>query len=618
MSNDFPEVEKSVRILGGGNNTTPVTIINEKEEKTTYDEKGVIWADSTFFDVFSFRLIKGEPHEVLQGANRVVLTKSIAKKYFGNSNPLGKVITSGQQEFKVSGVCEDPPENSHMKFTMIVSTASIPFLRTLNYIAFSAHTYLLLHSPSEAAELESKFPAMVKQYAASQIEQSLQTSYEDYTSAGNGYRYYLRPLTSIHLDPKNIEGKFEAGGNRTVVFILISIAVLILIIACINFMNLATARATERSKEVGVRKTLGSHKSQLIKQFLLESVVISLLSMVLAIILIAFFLPYFNELTGNHLGIDWFNSMIIPVMLIFTIFVGILAGTYPAFILSAFKPATVLKGTLVSASSSGFFRNGLVVFQFVVSIILIGGTLTVFKQLSYVQDRDLGFDKDHMLVVDKAFLLQDQVKTFRDEAAKLPGVLDCGIGSTVPGNFFFGFQFQPKGSEEVITTKAMSSNEDYDRVLSLNIIEGRGFSKDFDDSLSIIFNEATVKAFGTKNPVGSKILVNQINPPAKIPMTVIGVVKNFNFMSLKDEISPLVLVHNRSPFGFNFNFVLKLKGGKFKRPSRRFKNFGTKWPRARPCNILFWIQRLTINTNQSKHLARYLEFLPYWQSSLPA
>lgn len=559
MVEDFPEVREAVRITNAQNQTFTITVHRDNED-VQFDEGGFIQADSNFFNIFSFKLLRGEPNRVLTKPNDVVLTESIALKFFGTLDVIGKQLSVGQLEINVSGVCQDVPANSHIKFDMVGAITGAQFIvNTVNYTAFSVHTYLLLEDDASAAELENKFDDMVENYAASQIEQNLGTSFEEYVAAGNGYRYYLRPITDIHLDPENIEAKFQGGGNRTFVFILFSIAVLILVIACINFMNLATARAAERAREVGVRKTLGSLKSQLIAQFLSESVVIALISMVLAMAILQGILPSFNALTNLQLSNSMQDLSLILGVIGFSVLVGLLAGIYPAFFLSSFNPAYVLKGSMATSKSGAWLRNSLVIFQFTISIILIGATITVYKQLRFVQMKDLGFDKAQMLVVDNAFNLGEQSQTFIDEVKKIPGVVNAGLGSSVPGGFFFGFQFQLEGNDEVMTSKAMNGNEDFCNVLNLKLLEGRSFDDNFNDSLSIILNKSAIDAFGLEKPIGKKVLVNQLNSEEKISHTIIGVVDDFHFMSLKDEITPLAMLSNQSGQGFVVNAVIKIK-----------------------------------------------------------
>ena len=574
MQSDFPEVQSAVRILGGGNNSRAITVIRENNEEEIFEETGIISADSNFFEFFSFYLLRGEPNKVLSNPNDVVLTESIALKFFGTLDVVGKQLSLGQQNLDVSGVCEDPPANSHIQFSMVGTNSGIPFLQTVNYMAFSVHTYLSLNTGTSPSALENKFDDMVANYAAAQVERSLGTSFEDYVAAGNGYRYYLRPITEVHLDPENIEGKFAGGGNKTFVFILTSIAVLILIIACINFMNLATARASERAREVGVRKTLGSFKSQLILQFLSESVVIAFVSMILAIIVLQVVLPSFNQITNLHLSLGLQDVSLIGGIVVFSLLVGLLTGIYPAFFLSSFNPAYVLKGPMASGKSGAWLRNSLVVFQFTISIVLIGGTITVYKQLQFMQNKDLGFDTEQMLVINNAFALQDKSQTFRDEVMTIPGVIGAGVGSFVPGSGYQGFQFQLEGSDEVITGNSINGNEGFFKVLDIKLSEGRLFSEDFDDSLSIILTKAAVKAYGLEDPIGKKVFGNQLNPPAKIPFTIIGIVENFHFMSLKNEITPLIMIDNDGPASFLFNYAIKLKADNI---SSTIEQIGEKW-----------------------------------------
>ncbi len=575
MRKDFPEVENAVRIFNfGGNNEVAITVIRDNNEEEIFEETGLMQADSNFFEFFSFKLLRGEADKVLSKPNDVVLTESIALKFFGTLDVVGKQLSVGQLNISVTGVCADPPANSHIQFTMIGTATGNQFLQTVNYTGFSSHTYLELTDNADPATLEGKFDEMVATYAASQIERTLGTSFEDYIAAGNGYRYYLRPIKDVHLDPQNIESKFPGSGNKTFVFILTSIAVLILIIACINFMNLATARASERAREVGVRKTLGSFKSQLVLQFLSESVVISFVSMILAITILQLVMPSFNEITGLHLSLGLQDINLIGGIVVFSLMVGLLAGIYPAFFLSSFNPAYVLKGSMATSKSGAWLRNSLVVFQFTISIVLIGGTITVYKQLQFMQNKDLGFDSEQMLVLNNAFALGDKTKTFKDEVAAIPGVIAAGVGSYVPGSGYQGLQFQLPGSDEIYTTNSINGNEDYCKVLNLQVSEGRLFSEDFDDSLSIVLNEAAVKAYELNDPIGKKLFVNQPNPPAKIGLTIIGIVKDFHFMSLKNEITPLVIMDNSGPFSFNFNFAIKLKTDDI---SSTIAQIGEKW-----------------------------------------
>ena len=342
IARDFPEVSQTIK-MGGPFNNVAVNYINDKQETKQFEENFIMAADSNFFDVFSIKLLQGEPKKVLLKPTDMVLTEETARRYFGESPAIGKTLRIFNQEFAITGVCENVPENSHFKFDFLAKWTDEFFaggLRT-NFTTFSAHVYVVMKPGTDAKALEAKFPAMVDNYAAAQIEQDLGKSWEDYKKEGNGYRYSLQPLTSIHLDPLNIEAKMRPGGNVNYVYFLISIAILILVIACINFMNLATARSAERAREVGVRKTMGSLKGQLISQFLVESILISLIATALAIGLAQLALPYFNGLAGKNLTFT-FSPLFMGGLLAVALFVGFMAGSYPAFALSSIQPIIVM------------------------------------------------------------------------------------------------------------------------------------------------------------------------------------------------------------------------------------------------------------------------------------
>lgn len=587
MQQDFAEVEEVLHI-GGPFNDVVVSHVNSKNENIQFEEDYIIAADSNFFNLFSIKVIKGDPAKALVNPTDIVVTSASAKRYFGEEEPLGKTLLFFGQDFKVSAVCEDIPENSHMKFDFITKWDEQFFGGgpESNFITFSAHVYVLLKPNADAAALEAKFPKMVDTYASSQIEADLGTSWEDYKNAGNGYRYFLQPLTSIHLDPLNIEGKMKAGGNRNYVYFLISIATLILVIACINFMNLATARSAERAREVGVRKTMGSMKGQLVSQFLAESILLSLLATVLAILLAILLLPYFNNLAGKQL-VFHFTPLVLLGTLLFALLVGFLAGSYPAFVLSSFNPVVVMKGNFTSNTKGTWLRNGLVVFQFWISIILIVGTLVVSEQMSFMQNKSLGYNKDQVLVVERVFGLQDstrtKVETFFDELRRMPEVESAGGSFSMLGRRedFFGSQFLPEGSSEVLTTKSTGIDDYFSETIGFKFIEGKGYSRETNDSLSIILNEAAVKALNIEQPIGKKISQVQRGRDGNtlVPYTIIGVIKNFNFQSLRDEITPLAIQSNES-FGGGAGYAYaRIRAGEI---ASAIKNIENKWKELAP------------------------------------
>lgn len=298
---DFPEIELSCNVSGFPN--FPLSYKNQHDEIKQFDEDFVVLTDSTFFKMFSFRLLRGEADEVFRNPNDIVLTEEMALRYFGTEDPIGKVLLSGDQPFKVTGVMENVPDNSHFKFNCLVSLRTFPFVRQENFTSFSTYTYFKLRPGADPHGLEAKFPKMVDTYAAAQIERELGKSWADYRKEGNGYRYFLQPISSIYLDPQTIEAEMKPGGNLNTVYIMIAVAALILIIACINFMNLSTARSAERAREVGVRKVMGSFRQQLVVQFLTESFMLSLAGVALAVAFVYVSLPVFNVLTGKPLAL---------------------------------------------------------------------------------------------------------------------------------------------------------------------------------------------------------------------------------------------------------------------------------------------------------------------------
>jgi putative ABC transport system permease protein len=539
LGEELPEIEQVVRLF---NFVNPVVIRyeNEKGEELAMEEKHVLLADSNFFKVFTLPLLKGDRETVMRGANKLVMTESTAKKYFGDTDPINKILVTGAGEFTVSGVCRDLPENSHFKFDIIGSLNTLDFFNTMNFTSFSAYQYIVLKKGADPELLEEKLPDIVIKYAGPQIQENLSISYDEYIAAGNGYNYFLQPLTSIHLHSQ-LENEMQVNGNIAVVYIFISISLFILVIACINFMNLATARSSERAKEIGIRKTLGSSRKKIIVQITLESIIISLISLVIGVLIVSSSLPYFNQLANKNLELN-LESIILPVLLGFAILVGILSGLYPAIFLSAFKPSVVLKGRFATGTKGIWLRNSLVIVQFFISIVLIAGTVLIYKQLNFLQNRQLGFDKDNVIIIERAFALDEQFDAFKDELRTYSFVKSLGVSSSIPGkDQFFGAFFQVNEGSEALTTKNMIIDEDYIETLNLEMLMGRDFDRNFEDSLSLIINETAVKAFGIEDPVGATLTTPAAGEVPAVTFTIVGVIKDFNFQSLHTQITPLTL-----------------------------------------------------------------------------
>lgn len=578
---DFPEVEESTNAFGFQNFS--MSYKNERDEVSQFDEDFVLAVDSNFLKMFSFNLLKGNPDKVLRQANEMVITQEMARRYFGEVDPIGKIITAGQQEFKISGVIEDVPQNSHLKFNSLLSVITFPFTARENFISFSSYTYFRLKPGSDPAAMEAKIPKVVDTYAAAQIEKNLGKSWADYSKEGNGYRYFLQPLASIHLDPVNLEAKMKPGGNRTSVYIMVSVAILILLIACINFMNLATARSSERAREVGVRKVMGSFRQQLVAQFLTESFVLSATGVALAVALIYLLLPIFNNLIDKQLTIP-VTATTMAALVLLAGFVGLLAGSYPSLVLSSFNPVVVLKGKFTGSQKGKWIRNGLVIFQFWISIILMIGTLVIQQQMKFMSEKSLGFDSDQVLVVERGFGLEaPMVKTMIEEIRRMPEVVSGASSFAIPGreSDYFGIQFQPEGSSEILTTKSMVIADGLAEVLGFELVEGRWFSEEMNDSLNVILNEAAVKVMGLENPIGRKLIDIQERPEGNIavPFTVVGVVKDFNFISLRDKVTPLAIQSNEAFGRAAQYFVTRVKAGQIPDAIQAIE---TKWKELVP------------------------------------
>ena len=536
FQDEYDEILQGTRLLS--NNNTIVITYGEKN----IEENRVMFADPNFFEVFTIPMIQGDAKTALSEQNSAVITEETAQKFFGHEDAMGKMITIGNAAYMITGVTENMPDNSHFHYDFLLSLITLPIYNGQEWINnWGAYTYILLQEGSDVQTLEAKFSDMVRKYMAPEVEGEVNTSFDDFVASGNGYRYFLQPLRDIHLK-SSLDQEIEANGNITYVYLFSVISIFVLLIACINFMNLATARSTNRAKEVGVRKTLGSARKQLIAQFLLESTLLSGLALVITLILVWFFLPVFNNISGQQLEINYFgDALILPGLIGLTLLVGFLAGSYPAFFLSSFQPVTVLKRTRSRGSGNTMFRNGLVIFQFTTSIILIIGTLVVNRQIRYMLSKDLGFNKEQVVVIKDAYLLNQQVKAFKQELMTSASVMSVSGSFNFPGAAFDGNVHKPEGAsdDKAVSLSVMFADYDFVKTMGMEMIAGRNFSEEYStDPNAYILNETAVSLLGLSNPVGSRITDND-----RMYM-VVGVVKDFHFKSLHHEISPVVYIGN--------------------------------------------------------------------------
>ncbi|MFC5411003.1 ABC transporter permease [Larkinella bovis] len=553
---DYPQVENFVRLHHRGD-----WLVKRAGQPNNLREKDIIFADSTLFDVFTLPLVAGDAKRALTEPNTVVISESAAKRHFGNQNPVGQTLVfDNQLTCRVTGVMRNMPTNSHFRTDFFLC------MRSDNYdwgrwLSNNHYTYILLKEGVDPQTFSRNFETVIQKYVGPQAVQFIGTTVDQFRKAGNRMNYWMIPLTDIHLHSRqNIE--IAPNSDMQYVYVFSAVAVFILLIACINFMNLSTARSANRAKEVGVRKVLGSVQRQLIGQFMTESVLMAVLAMGLALIIVTLVVPFFNEISAKQLTIDSvFSPQFLPVLVGLPLVVGLLAGSYPAFFLSSFRPISVLKGRLNLGLKSAGLRSGLVVFQFMMSVILIVGTMVVYRQINFIQTTKLGFNRDQVLTINDAYALENQAEAFRDEVLKLPGVASGSVSGylPVPSNRSDSPLF-PEGQIEqnkAVSTQQWEVDYDYIPTLGMEVKQGRNFSREFGaDSTAVILNETAVKIFGFKDPIGKR-LSRMMDNEGKVmkSYTVIGVVKNFHFESLRQNIGSVALFMepNRGAISFRLN-----------------------------------------------------------------
>ncbi len=536
LLNEMPEVEAFVRVNGWGE-----TIIKNYEQ--SFSEDAFMEADSSFFQIFSIPLIKGDTKSVLNEPHTLVLSQLAASRIFGNEDPVDKMLKVGMDTvlFRVTGIFSDIPENSHFRADIISSFMTNRRANDTHWMSNSFFTYLLLKPDSDVSQVEIKLKEILLKYIGPEVEKFLGITVEEFESKGNRYSMYLQLLTDMHLDPSIDDGQGSATDPKYL-WIFASIALLIIFIASVNFMNLATAQAAGRAKEVGMKKVSGSSRSMLISQFLAESVILTFFSLIISLVIVKISLPFFNNLLSSDLQFSltakWF---IIPVLLVLTIMVGVFAGSYPAFYLSSFQPVNVLKGKMKDSMKNGRLRSLLVILQFSISITLIVGTLIMFRQISFMLNRDLGFDKEQLLVITRAETVENHVNAFKQEMLAINGVLSITSSTAVPGhnNNNNGYLMKER-QDETFLLQTNWVDPDYFKTYRMKINTGRGFSLEFgSDNAACLINSSAVRQFGLTEPLKGVFLRPDDTENSK-EMPIIGVVDDFNFESLHRAIGPYI------------------------------------------------------------------------------
>ena len=547
LLNNTPDVKAVTRLR-----QMPSAIIRFGDKFFT--EHGVVAADSSFFDIFSFTLLAGNPSTALKQPNSVVLTRDLATSLFGDQSPIGKNLLideakkdrygTYQNLFTVTGIVENPPPNSHIQFSMITSMSSYPEVAWFNWswIWMQVVTYVQLRDGASPASIETRFPDLIRQFAAAGFKR-VGLSYDELIKGGGRWGFVLQPLTDIYLGSASIGNRLGPIGDRTQVYLFSIIAVFIVGVACINFMNITTARSTNRAKEIGVRKVLGSDRAGLLKQFLVESTIFSFLATPIALFLVEVFLPPFNHLSGKSLVFNVFDPWWLPcAIVLLAAVVGLVSGIYPGLYLSSYKPAQAVKGAFASPSKGRRLRNMLVVMQFAITIALIACTILVKEQMDYVRERDLGFAKRGIVVIsNENDRLGGKAEAFRDALTSNPEVVSASLCSGVPPGYGFEDSYTVEGGGgDKFDINSYMADDNFISTLGISVVKGRGFSKKFSDSASVILNESAVRMLGLADPIGRII---DYPGGGMIKYRVIGVMKDFNFSSLYSPITPFALFH---------------------------------------------------------------------------
>ncbi|RFM35896.1 ABC transporter permease [Chitinophaga silvisoli] len=557
LQQEIPEILKATRILKGGEFVSNGT--------SSFKEDNLLYADSNFCEVFTIPFLKGDPKRALTEPNTVVLTEETAQKYFGNQDPVGKVLLFSREKIphRITGVVRNVPTNAHFRFDMLVSSPDddeqhIGWMYSINY-----YTYVVLPEKFNYKQLEAKVTRLAERQIGGELQEFLHLSPKQFREKGNDFGIFLQPLTKIHLYSTFGGTELTPGGNILYVYVLMAIAAFMLLIACVNFMNLSTATAVRRSREIGVRKVLGSVKRQLQHQFLIESVLLAIAALIVGLLIVAISLPFFNQLTGKTLTLSLLtNAFVATGLLVGTVLVGLLAGSYPAFYLSSFEPVAVLKGRITAGRGSFNLRSGLVAFQFFITISMIIATVTADRQLRYMQAQKIGFNREHVLIIHDTQMLHKNEILFRDKIVQSPLVITASISGQVPiGNSALDNTpvMSRENPDKAVMSRFYKVDDEYIPTLGMHVMQGRNFSKNSStDSSAVILNETAVRALGwQQNPIGKELIGHIDDNGVKTYYQVIGVVSDFHFESLRQKIGPLVMFLG----GNSGNILVKTRTG---------------------------------------------------------
>lgn len=596
LQQDIPEVESTLRIASWA--TFPVRYLEQ-----AFTEEKMLLADSNFFNFFDFRLIQGHPDSVLDKSGKIVITESAARKYFGyegsGKSPVGKVLMLAQgYPVTVSGIAADPPRNSHFRFSMVLSLNTWVDVPTGDWITGRVLTYFKLKPGRSIASVNEALPGFIEHHLRRDLNQLRNMSMAEFRSLGNDLEFFSQPLTSIHLRSQ-LSDEMEANSNIQYVFIFGSVAVLITLLACINFMNLSTARSATRAREVGIRKSVGAQYHRLIFQFLLESYVYVVAAMLLSLFLVFVFLPVLNIATGKAIHVTvLFKGPFVAGALAFTTLLGLLAGSYPAFYLTHFNPVEVLKGELRARLRSYGIRNTLVVVQFTISTVLTISTMVIYLQLRFVQQADIGFDKNNILNLLHTRNLYQQGKDFKRDLMQFPGISSASYCNRLPPNVEWKSVFRESDSTREYFMSVYEMDPDHLETMRYAMKKGRFFSAlQRGDTATIILNETAAKALHMEDFEGRTIETNYDHDGRK--RKVIGIIRDFNFLSFREPVQPLAIVMGPEP---NWEMAIRITRGNLDEKVSLVESFWKKYAPNTPFEYTFLDKNFVAKHNAEKKL----------------
>jgi putative ABC transport system permease protein len=561
---ELPEVEMITSLHTPGNFI--VSYVAPSGDVISFEETKIFAADSNFFKVLNFPLVKGDAASAFRQANNIVMTKSTAEKYFGNADPIGKLIrlgslTGGEQKtYEVTGVVEDTPDNSTIQFDLLLSMKGYPIERLhWSWVWTQLETFVLLHKDADIAAVRKKLAKIPEKRAAETLRRVMNTTWAEYIGSGKKWELFLQPINTMHLPKEAVVGSFPDTGNIKIIYAFVGAAIFVVLLSCINFMNLSTAQFTRRLKEVSVRKILGLKKKQLALSYFVEALIFCTIALITALALTQLLLPLFNLATGKALKFDLVaNEILLPSLALLAVLMALVSSSYPAFFLSKFHPVEAIKGKVKVGREGKFFRNGLVVFQFCVSIVLMICTAVVFDQLNYVSEKDLGFDKENLVVLNHAEALKNP-ESLKQEAMNIPGAISATLCSSTPPNVFGGDSFSAEGMiGQNFQLNFTTGDENYLPALGIKLKFGRNFTANPGDITKVIINESTARKLGwsvDESVIGKKILYPNDNDTQ---FEVIGVVNDFNYWSLEVGIEAMAIFHvnNQSVNGGERRYVV--------------------------------------------------------------